>query len=128
MTAIAYDADALCSLLRQANAKSLEHSRLHMTGLDLAGVELQAECLPAKETFVRVIIAARECGHPDALLGALAGAMAWWMIDHVLMNVGDQPAAYRAALANLENGLKGQVRPASYDEIISVSGIPARRA
>lgn len=127
MAAISFDADQFCALLRQSNAENLAAARARLTGIDLLGVELQAQCLPAKEAFARVVIAAREQGHPDVLLGALSGALAHWMVEHVTMSVADQDAVRNAAIWNLVQALKGNAQKAPVPEF-SISAQPAGRA
>ena len=127
MTLISFDADEFCALLRQNVTRELADARERLTGLDLLGVELQAQCLPAKEAFARVVMAAREQGHPEMVLGAVAGALAYWMIEHVAMNASNPEGARHIALNNLANGMMGTARFVS-NEKFSVLAKPAGRA
>ena len=127
MTLISFDADEFCALLRHANAQGLADARERLTGVDLLGVELQAQCVPAKEAFARVVMAAREQGHPEIVLGAVAGALAYWMIDHVAMNASDPDSARNVALSNLAHGMMGNARFTAGGDF-SVQAKPAGRA
>lgn len=127
MALISFDADEFCALLRQSCTHELADARGRLTGLDLLGVELQAQCVPAKENFARVVMAAREQGHPEMVLGAVAGALAYWMIEHVAMNAVNPEGARNVALNNLVHGMMGTARFVGNGKF-AVQAKPAGRA